>query len=150
MHAVFLGERDDVVKVEFLDLAFAHFHHALRYVATDKAVRMKHLGGKNGEVAGAGGNVENFARTVWRNGFYGLASPSLVNIPRQLVIQLVVGGGYAVEHPFHLLSLVAIVVVWLDFFLFVHNIACKITINFSNIRIIFEKNYNNPFVLGNS
>ena len=101
-------------------LAAAYLHHAFRYVGTGHLTRMKHLGGQNGKVAGAGGYVEH---RLGMKGFqlsHGTLAPTLVDVPRQTVVQLVVRRGDVVEHALHLLRLLTRCAVGIDLLLLVH------------------------------
>jgi hypothetical protein len=55
----------------------------------------------------------------WLKLFDSLSPPTLIDVPRQPVVQFVIGGGNVVEHLFHLLRFPAIVI-GLYFFLLVH------------------------------
>ncbi len=118
--AIFFGEGDDVLKMRFFHLLLAHTHHALRDVGTDEPVGLQHFCGEDGEVARTGGNVEHLS---WPEGLEtadGLASPAAVDVPREAVVQAVVGGRDIVEHLLHLTAFLLAISVWRYLLLLIH------------------------------
>ena len=118
--AIFFGEGDDVLKMFILHFLLAHTHHALRDVGTDEPVGLQHFCGEDGEVARAGGNVEHLS---WPEGLEtadGLATPAAVDVPREAVVQAVVGGRDIVEHLLHLTTFLFAISVWRYLLLLIH------------------------------
>ena len=120
METIFLVEADHSVKSQLFYLLSSYLHHSLRDVCSDEFVGMQHPGGKDGEVAGAGGDVEHFLWREGRKSLDSLLAPSLVDIPRESVVQGVVGRGDVVKHLLYQLTLISCALVGLNLFLLIH------------------------------
>src|SRR3712207_7835748 len=68
--------------------------------------RVEHLGGQYGKIAGAGRHVKDVPGMKRWQLTDGLAPPIFINIPRQAMVQSVVGMGYVVEHSLYLLTFI--------------------------------------------
>ena len=80
MQTVFLLKCHDVVESKCLHLLAPYLHHAFTDISTHKAGGVQHLGCKNGEIAGAGGNVEQRLWVIGRQGLNGLAPPPFIDV----------------------------------------------------------------------
>ena len=118
--AIFFGEGDDVLKMFILHFLLAHTHHALRDVGTNEPVGLQHFCGEDGEVARTGGNVEHLLRPEGLEAADGLATPAAVDVPREAVVQAVVGGRDVVEHLLHLTAFLLAISVWRYLLLLIH------------------------------
>ena len=103
--AVVLLKTDDRLHACVVDLLPAYFHHPLADVDADDALGVEASGGKDGEVAGARGYIEDGLRGKGLQGLYGLAAPSTVDAEGQRVVEQVVGRCDVVEHRFDLFAL---------------------------------------------
>ena len=81
VQAVFFLEADDVLQIFLFHFLSSDFHHALGYVCSDELLGMQHFGRQNGEVAGAGSDVEHLFWIVALQQPDGFAAPPLVDIP---------------------------------------------------------------------
>ena len=97
----------------------AYLHHALADVGTYHAGGLQHLGGQDGEVACACGYIEQRLGLERRQSLDGLAAPTLIDVPRQTVVKLVVGRGDVIKHLLYLRRFFTFAV-WLYLLLFVH------------------------------
>ena len=120
VQTVLLLETDHLVQSHALHLLPSYLHHALGDVSTHELFGMEHLSGENGEVARAGSDVEHLLGSVGEEALDGFLAPALVDVPRETMVEGVVGRGDVVKHLLYQLSLISCALIGLDLFLLIH------------------------------
>jgi hypothetical protein len=70
-------------------------------------LRLEMLSLKDGKIACACCHIENALRLHLGKHLYGSVAPQTVYVPREAVVESVIGGGDVVEHSLHLCFLLA-------------------------------------------
>ena len=120
LHAVSILEDNDIIQACIVYFLTSNVHHTLTDVAARQFGRMQQPGTFYGKVTRTCSNVENMLWLKRLELFNSLFAPLTVNIPRQTVVQLVVGRSNVVEHLLHLFAFLTVAVGFYGFLIVRH------------------------------